>query len=177
MKFESSQIIHFPIDEVYSLVRDGLLELVPFLPNVNKIEIESKEELGGGKVRVVNRWFGKGDIPKVAQKLVQPDKIAWLDTAIWDDEQKTCRWEISPMFFQENVSCKGVNFYKEEGEGKTRLEITGELTVQSKGIPGVPRLLAKKVSDQVEKFIVKLLTPNLANLAQGVTQYLGDKNK
>lgn len=176
MKFESTQVIPFPIEEVYRLVRDQLLELVPFLPNVKKIEIESIER-NGDKVHVTNRWYGKGDIPKVAQKFVQQDKVAWLDTAVWDEEKKTCRWEITPMFFQEHVSCKGVNFYKEEGEGKTRLEITGELAVQAKGIKGVPRLLERKVSEQIEKFIVRLLTPNLANLAQGVTKYLDQQEK
>ena len=175
MKFESSQIIPFPIEQVFHLVRDQLEELVPFLPNVNKIEAQSKEEEGEGKVRIVNRWHGKGEIPKVARKLVSPDKLTWLDTAVWDDKERTCQWEITPMFFQENVGCKGINYYRPEGENKTRLQITGDMTIRAKGIRGVPRILEKKVSEQVEKFVVKLLTPNLESLAQGVTRYLQGK--
>ncbi len=175
MKFESSQIIPFPIEQVFYLVRDQLEELVPFLPNVNKIEAQSKEEEGEGKVRIVNRWHGKGEIPKVARKLVSPDKLTWLDTAVWDDKERTCQWEITTMFFKENVACKGINYYSPEGENKTRLQITGDMTIRAKGIRGVPRLLEKKVSEQVEKFVVKLLTPNLESLAQGVTRYLKEK--
>jgi hypothetical protein len=175
MKFETNQVIPFPLDQVFRLVRDNLPALLPYLPNVRKIETESREEVGPGAVRLVNRWQGKGDIPKVAQKLVQPDKIAWLDTAVWNEAEKTCRWEIRPMFFKDNVACKGVNYYRAEGERQTRLQITGDLAIQTKGIPGVPRLLEKKVAEQIEKFIVKLLTPNMSSLAQGVTRYLQEK--
>lgn len=177
MKFESSQIIPFPIEQVFQLVRDQLEELVPFLPNVNKIEMESEKDEGNGKLRILNRWHGKGEIPKVAQKLVSPDKLTWLDTAVWDDKERTCQWEITPMFFQGNVACKGINYYREEGENKTLLQVNGDLTIQAKGIRGVPRLLEKKVSAQIEKFVVRLLTPNLDSLAQGVTQYLQQKQE
>ena len=177
MKFESSQVIPFPLEDVNRLVRDNLQELVPYLPNVRRIDAESREEVGKGQIRFVNRWHGKGEVPKVAQKLVQPDKLAWLDTATWDENEKTCRWEITPMFFRENVACRGVNFYRAEGPGKTRMEITGDLTIQSKGIPGIPRLLEKKIAEQIEKFIVKLLTPNIGSLAEGATRYLQEKGK
>ena len=80
------------------------------------------------------------------------------------------------MFFKDNVSCKGVNYYRSEGKDKTKLEITGDLTVQTKGIPGIPRLLEKKAAGQIEKFIVKLLSPNMQSLGQGVSQYLKDKD-
>lgn len=172
MQFQSSQVIPFPVDEVFVLVRDRLQELVPYLPNVVKIVTESREERDENNLGVLNRWYGKADIPKAVAKLIDPDKIAWLDTAVWDSAEKTCRWEIEPMFFKEHVSCRGVNSYRAEGEGRTRLLITGDLTVQSRGFPGVPRVLAGKISGQVEKFIVKLLTPNLESLAHGVTKFL-----
>lgn len=171
MRFQSSQVIPFPVDLVFVLVRDRLPDLVPYLPNVVRIVTESREESGAEVVRVRNRWYGRADIPKAVARLVDPEKIAWLDTAAWDSGEKTCRWEIQPMFFRENVTCSGVNRYVAEGNA-TRLEITGDLRVQTRGVPGVPRLLAGKISEQVEKFIVKLLTPNLDSLAKGVTKFL-----
>jgi len=45
MQFQSSQVIDFPIERVFFLVRDCLAELVPFLPNVKKIEVDSREEV------------------------------------------------------------------------------------------------------------------------------------
>lgn len=177
MKFESKQSIPFGVDEVFYLIRDNLPALVPYLPNVRRIENESRVEESAGRVRLVNRWHGKGEVPKVAQKMVQPDKLTWLDTATWDENDKTCRWEITPMFFRESVSCRGVNYYKAESPSRTRLEITGDLVIQPRGIPGVPRLLEKKVAEQIEKFIVKLLTPNLASLAVGATRCLQEIRK
>ena len=176
MKFQSSQVIPFAVDDVFVLVRDRLQDLVPYLPNVVKIVMESREEPDGKTVRVLNRWYGKAEIPKAVVKLIDPEKIAWLDTAVWDSEQKKCRWEIQPMFFKENVTCSGINTYRSEGEGRTVLEITGDLSVQTRGVPGVSRVLAGKISAQVEKFLVKLLTPNLNSLAQGVTQFLQENN-
>ena len=107
--------------------------------------------------------------------MVKPDKLTWLDTALWDEKEGTCRWEITPMFFQDAVSCKGVNRYKVEDGDKTVLEMTGELTIRAEEVKGVPKFLGKKVSGQIEKFVVKLLTPNLTTLADGVTEYLQKK--
>jgi len=174
MQFTSSQVIPFPVDEVFVLVRDRLQDLVPYLPNVVKIVLESRQESDGRVVSVRNRWYGKADIPRAVGKLVDPEKIAWVDIATWDSEEKSCRWEIQPMFFRDHVTCSGVNRYLPQGNS-TRLEITGDLTVQTRGVPGVPRVLAGKISGQVEKFIVKLLTPNLDSLAQGVTRFLENR--
>lgn len=171
MKFQSSQVIPFPVDQVFTLVRDRLTELVPYMPNVERIQAESREDLGGGRVRIVNTWYGKAEIPAVVKKIIKPEMIAWLDTAVWDEQEKTCQWQIEPKFFQENIQCGGVNHYRADGGDRVTLEITGDLSVRTKGIAGVPRLLEKKVSGQVEKFVVKLLTPNLDRLAEGVTQY------
>jgi len=172
MKFQSSQVIPFDVDRVFCVVRDDLQNLVPFMPNVKKIEVESVDNPGEGRIKLVNRWYGKGEIPKMIQKIIQPEMLTWLDTAVWDEMEKTCQWEIKTMFFQDHVSCQGINTYKPEGKDKTRLDINGDLTVQTKGFPGIPKLLEKKASGQIEKFIVKLLSPNFASLATGVTQYL-----
>lgn len=177
MKFQSSQAIPFPVDTVFRLVRDRLQELVPFLPNVKTIETESREELENGRILLVNRWYGKGEIPVIVQKLVKPEALTWLDTATWDEEARTCSWNIKTMFLQDNINCAGVNYYRQEGRGKTRMEITGDLTISTKGVPGVPRLLEKKVSGQVEKVVVSLLTPNLESLAQGVIGYLRENQE
>jgi hypothetical protein len=175
MEVYSAQIIDFPVDVVYPLVRDNLKELVPYMQNVKRIETESHEALGEGRIRLVNRWYAVGEIPKVVQVMIKPEMLTWLDTALWNDAEKTCQWEISTMFFRENVRCSGINYYTPQGKDKTKLEITGDLTIQVKGIPGVPRLLEKKIGSQVEKFIVKLLTPNMSSLAQGISQYLSKK--
>ncbi len=175
MEIYSSQIIEFPVDTVYYLVKDHLTELVPYLRNVRRIEVASREELADGRVCFVNRWYAAGEIPKAVQAVIKPEMLTWLDRATWDDKDKTCRWTIETMFFKDNVKCSGVNYYKPEGDHKTKLEITGDLTIMVKGIPGVPKLLEKTIASQVEKFIVRLLTPNMSSLARGVAEHLSRK--
>ncbi|MEW6439798.1 MAG: DUF2505 family protein [bacterium] len=173
MKFESSQVIDFPVERVFTVVRDHLAELVPFMPNVDKIEIRSREPIDGGRIRIVNRWYGRAEVPAIAARFIPPEMVGWVDTAVWDESRYSCQWQIEPLFMRESVSCTGVNDYRREEAGrKTRLQITGDLSVRSKGLPGVPRLLERKVAEQIEKFVVRLLAPNLDRLARGVNDYL-----
>lgn len=173
VRFQSCQEIPFPAEEVFALVRDGLPDLVPFLPNVESIELVSREELGPGLVKVVHRWHGKAEIPSVVARFVPVGAVGWTDTAVWDERERSCRWKIEPAFWGGHVRCEGVNLYRSGAGGAgTRLEITGDLQVGTGGIPGVPRLLQSKAAEQIEKFVVRLLTPNLDSLARGVTRFL-----
>ena len=56
MKFQSSQVIPFAVEDVFVLVRDRLQDLVPYMPNVKKIVTESREETGEQKIHLLNRW-------------------------------------------------------------------------------------------------------------------------
>ncbi len=175
MKLEADARIAFPREVVYRAYRDSLPEMIPYLPNVKQITVKEREDsLGGveGKTRLLNLWEGKADdIPKLAQGVIKPDMIGWLDYATWNQNNWSCDWRIETRVFTENVRCSGHNEYIEDGEN-TILKIRGELEINLKGIPGVPRLLAGKVTPHVEKFIVNLLTPNLVSVADGLEAYL-----
>lgn len=177
MLLEADAPIAFPRDVVFAAYRDRLPELLPYLPNVKAITVQSREDAVGGnpaRTDLVNLWQGKADIPKVLQSIVKPESVAWIDRAQWDGEAWTCHWAIEPKVFTDNVTCKGTNFYRADGD-RTVLEIRGELTVDPKGIPGVPRFLAGTVGPQVEKFVVGLIKPNLISTAKGLEQFLRDQ--
>ena len=63
MEFRVSQVIPFPTATVFSLIRDHLDELIPHLPNVDKLEAIDCESTGKNKVQIVNRWYAKAQIP------------------------------------------------------------------------------------------------------------------
>lgn len=173
VRFESYQEIPFPVEQVFELVRDRLSGLVPFLPNIEKIEPVFREESGPGRVKIVNRWHGKAEIPSVLARFLPAGVLGWTDTAMWDEGERSCRWRIEPAFLGGQVRCEGINLYRSGPGGvETRLEIRGDLTVAPDGLPGVPRLLQRKAAEQIEKFVTKLLTPNLDSLARGVTRFL-----
>ena len=174
MKIEADAKLSYPREVVFASYRDKLVELVPHLPNVREIEIKSRDD-DGGITRMLNIWHAKGEIPKVAQSIIKPEMVCWEDHAIWNQDEWTCEWKVVPKFFTNNVVCQGKNQFVEQGD-TTVLQIRGDLQIDAKGIPGVPRLLAGRIAPVIEKFIVGLLTPNLLTVSDGLVKYL-DSNK
>ena len=74
-------------------------------------------------------------------------------------------------FLSEAITARGTNRYVERGT-VDRNRDHGDLIVDAKHIPGVPRLLAGKGRSAVEKFVVKLITPNLTDVNRGLEKYL-----
>ncbi|HND30359.1 MAG TPA: hypothetical protein PLA94_10185, partial [Myxococcota bacterium] len=134
----------------------------------------SRKERPGG-VSLHNEWVGKGEIPKVAQGIIRPEMLRWDDYAEWDDARSLVEWTIKIRVFSENFKCSGVNRFVEEGPGRTRVNLTGNLELSLKDIPGVPRILAGTIAPQVEKFIVALIKPNLEQTNEAVGKYLDSK--
>lgn len=171
MKLYSRDELDFPLDLVYETLRDKLPEIAEGLPNVKKVDVESREE-EGNIIRFVNRWHGVGEIPKAVKAIIKPDMLSWIDRAVWNADDHTCHWQLEVQFFRDNIRCAGVNYYKPLGKDRTAIEITGNLDISVKGIRGVPRLLENKLSVQIEKFLGKMVTPNLSNVNKKLDEYL-----
>ena len=171
MKLEADAHIAFPRPVVFSAYRDRLPEMLPYLPDIKAITVQSRDEPEPSITKLINVWEAQSDIPKIAQRIITPDMLAWTDHATWNQDKWTCDWQIETRLFTENVTCGGHNEYLEDGKG-TLLKIRGELDVRLKGIPGVPSFLAGSVKPHVEKFIVDLLKPNLLSIAGGLERFL-----
>lgn len=170
-KIDIKDTIVYERDRVYETFRDELLELQPYLPTIDKI-VQNEYERDGDEVNIVNVWHAADeDIPAIASKFIKPEMLKWIDRATWHDDTYSCDWDMEVGFMQEAISCNGTTYYREKGEG-TEVNITGELRVDAKKIPGVPRMLAGKVGDAVEKFVVKMITPNLTEVNRGMEKYL-----
>lgn len=170
MELRADVRIPFPLEVVYATYRDRLVDLVPHLPNIERIEVTSRVDEAAG-VRCVNEWTGGGDFPKVAKAFVSSDMLRWTDRAFWRPADWTCDWETEVHAFPGAVKSKGRNVFRAEGEG-TRLEIRGELTVDAAKIPAVPRLLRGTVGDAVEKFLCGRVAENLTEVGRGVARML-----
>lgn len=179
MKLEADARIAFPRELAYSTYRDRLPEMVPFLPDVKAIHVQSRSDDVDGQAgvsKLLNLWEASTEIPKVLQAVIKPEMLAWDDYATWNQDAWTCDWRIETKMFTENVKCWGHNTYEVDGEG-TLLKIRGELDVSLKGVPGVPKFLASKIAPQVEKLIVTLLKPNLLSVAKGLQDFLDAEAK
>ena len=85
--------IPFPISNVFKAMRDHMPELAEYMPNVDNIDVESREESPDGRVHLVNRWNAAAtEIPAVARPFVDQSDVYWLDHAVWDENTHACQW-------------------------------------------------------------------------------------
>jgi hypothetical protein len=171
LKLKTSDVVQAPVDQVFQVARDELPKLVPYLPNIGRIEVRERTESGPSKIRIVNRWHAKAEIPAAAAKFVSQDLLSWEDTAEWDADKKSVTYELKSFVSAEIFRARGTNTFIRESDGTTRLEVDVEVDLKPEKVPGVPRLLASMVKPAVEELIKKILTPNLTSLAKGLNGY------
>lgn len=175
MKFTVIDEIPFPMDQVFKTHRDKLPDMVDYMPNIDKIVVEDREE-DGDEVHLVNIWHAsETEVPAIARPFIKPELLRWTDRATWDDDAHTVEWNIELGFLPDAITCRGFNEF-EEFDGITRITMEGELIVDAAKIPGVPRLLAKKLGTAVEKFVVGLIEPNLRETNKIVSRYMQEEN-
>lgn len=170
MIVSSSVYLPFPQPLVYLTYRDKLVEIVPFLANVQQIEIKSRRE-ANGLIYFTNIWHGGGEIPPLARAIISEAMLSWTDYATWNEAQFTTDWQIETHAFTEAVYCKGKNHFLAEGSG-TRIQSRGELKIDPQKLTGVPFFLAGTVGQTVEDFLGKKIEPNLLQVSEGVRHYL-----
>ncbi|MBI4704202.1 MAG: hypothetical protein HY744_24090 [Deltaproteobacteria bacterium] len=171
MKIEADAEVPFARALVYATYRDRLPDLVPFLPNVRRIDVRERHE-EPGLVRLVNVWDGAGEIPAVARAFLSEKMLCWTDRAEWSEAQWSCAWRIETHAFTEAIRCQGTNRFIELDAARCGVEIRGELEVDLRQVPGVPRLLAGSLGPVVAQFLVRHITPNLVQVSRGVARYL-----
>jgi len=175
MNFEVEERVKYQRDLVFTTLRDKLSDLVPYLPNVKKIEVLEKRKTKD-TVYLTNKWYADFSIPKAVQKIIKIEEVTWIDYAKWKEKDYTCEWEIEPVFFKEYVSVNGVNYYYEENN-ETIIKLTGEINIDVSKHPLVPRLLAGIVNKEITGIVVNGIKPNLVSLIEGVRKFLKSKKK
>ena len=173
MQFKFDELIKHPLSRVYPVMRDNMVDVVPYLPNVESIDVVEREENGEGKLRLLNRWQGKsGAIPRLVRRFVTAEMRVWEDDANWFDAEHKVEWTFFTKSFDGLYECSGVNSFHVEDEHTTRVVIQGTLDVYPERLKAVPKVLARKARPKVEQFLIKMITPNLAELPQAVQTYL-----
>jgi hypothetical protein len=66
---------------------------------------------------------------------------------------------------------KGINKFRDMGDGRTELLVTCDVTIHPDKVPGVPKFLVKKVLPIIEEMLKGVLAPNLAGLGKGLKNY------
>ena len=172
MRIHEVSQLPFSREQVFTTYRDHLVELVDYFDNVEKIEVVSREEREGGSVSFENHWYADAPIPKIAQMIIKPEMLKWIDKARWDASTYLCEWEIETFFLKKAIQCSGVNSFKATGDDSMQLTIEGELKINIDGVVGIPSLLKRTVVPKIEQFIVKLISPNFQQVNRGIQLFL-----
>ena len=171
-KIDIKDSIDYPLETVYPAFRDDLKQVASYLPNIDEIVVKSSTRRDEETLDVVNLWVAsEGEIPTLAQPFIKKDMLQWIDRAVWHDDELYCEWEMEVGFLPEAVTCRGRTTYTAKGD-RTEVHIDGELLVDAKKIPGVPRLMSGKVGQVVEGFVVKMITPNLKATNRAMESHL-----
>jgi hypothetical protein len=174
MDFRAEAVIEGPRDAVYRINRDKLVELVPFLPNVRKIEVTTRKE-EGGKIKLVNVWHGGGEVPAAVRGFLSEGMLSWTDHAEWDESTFTVSWRSESHSFKDAVDSRGRNEFSSLGPNRSKITILGKLDVDASKVRGVPRLVAGTIGKQIEKFLIKQVQDNLIEVGKGTERYLKEK--
>lgn len=172
MEIKKSHIIDRPLDDVYLLVRDRLQEIVPYLPNIRKIEVLSHQHKNNNQqTETLNHWYAQVEIPSIAQKFIKEELFAWKDKAIWDNQNYHVNYELESFWGKDLYKAIGRNSFKKVSENQTELTVSCQVTIHPDKVPGVPKFLVSKVLPTVEEMIKKILEPNLSQLGVGLNKY------
>ncbi|MCB9597320.1 MAG: hypothetical protein H6719_31635 [Sandaracinaceae bacterium] len=173
MRIQSESLIRHPQEKVYAAYRDRLSEIAAYIPDVKEIRVEKRQEHDAG-VTIHNIWIADREVPVFARAFIKPEMLQWDDFAEWKDGEGRVYWTLKLRVFTDSVTCSGTNTFAAAGDGKTKVCLEGDLDIDVKSIPGVPKLLAGGLKPKVEKFIVSLITPNLQRVNESLQQFLDE---
>jgi hypothetical protein len=157
---------------VYDAYRNELPAIAAYIPDIQEIMLRSKSEREGGAT-IHNEWVSSAQLPRGVNRVIRPEHLRWDDYAEWDDENHWVDWHIGTRVFRDAVTCGGRNAFVADGE-HTLVRLSGNLDIDLVEIPGVPRLVAKRLRPAVERFLISLITPNLQRVNACLQQYLDE---
>lgn len=176
MQLDHTDIIPAPLSVVYSLVKDKLPDIVPYLPSVKRIDKLEEQKLKDNCTRIVNQWYAKVEVPSMVKKFLSEDLFSWKDIALWQDSDTSVSYELESSVGKNLFTARGKNHFKAAKNDTTELRLSCQIEIHAENIPGIPKLMARGIVPTVEKIIEKMLQPNMTSLGEGIRAYLAANN-
>ena len=162
--------VPYPLADVFAAMRDQLPALAEYMPNIESVVVESRDDTEDGESKMVNRWqANKSDVPVIARKFVSANQMYWLDHAHWIAADNVVHWRLEMGFMTDRVTCKGKTTYHAI-DGGTEMRINGTLDLDLKGL--MPKFVLRKAQPAIEKFVLGTVEPNFQKTADALTAYL-----
>ncbi len=184
MLLTARDVIHAPVAQVVHLIRDNLSELVPFLPNIAKIErVELKDhatlraaESATEQTRL-NHWFAKVEVPAIAKKYLRPEFFGWRELTTWGDDSLSAKFQIESFVGKNFFEASGTYVFRALTDHSTEITVSCEVLIHAERVRGVPELLAKTATPLIERVIRKMIEPSLSTLGHCLNAYFAQDHE
>ena len=127
-------IVHhynYPIKTVTKLLMEHdppIYDLVD-LPNVSTNKLLN-DRWEGDKRYLQVEWCVHGQIPKLAQKIIKPDMLTFVEDSIWDGTKLTYTTRIIPHHFKNQINAQHRVTFTDAGDGRTKRVLSGIFEVK-----------------------------------------------
>ena len=172
MRIRHEMKLKYPVEQVYETFRDNPTALAAKIPQLEKVEVLSREDPSPEQTRVKIKFYGRTAIPDVIRPVLNPSMLRWVTEQDWDNVGRTNCYKVETAHFKEWVNVGGKWTFCSDGNGGTVLTVAGHVHIKSEGIPGIPKPIAKVAGELVEKFIFHNAGPNLKRMMVALERLL-----
>lgn len=161
--FRSLVVLKRPRHELWTIMRDHLMELVGSLSDIEAVREIERTDAGDGVIHIANEWRARASASAALQSILPAAELSWIDRNCWDGSDWTCTWTIEPGFLGEHVTCSGqTSFVPAMGGQGTRVTFAGELEL---------RLGTSLVTGIAESIVTTIIPRNLRAVAEAAAAF------
>lgn len=143
------------------------------LPNVSQAKLLEEKDLGDKKL-IRNEWCVHGQIPKLAQKIIKPDMLTFIEDSVWDRKTLIYSTKIIPHHFKKVIDAHHKVEFFDNKDGRTKRILSGVFEVKIPLIGPIFEIAVlqqlkqncevdfKLGNDALKKYIAKNGDPNAA---------------
>lgn len=174
--FRTLVVLRQPIDAVWPVIRDRLPELVEMIDDIRSITPVEREELGPGRIRLVNEWHARQQVPEVLRASLPTGEIGWLDRNVWDESARVCSWEIEPFLLAGEIRCTGTTTYEPAMGGRgCRVTFSGTFELLEGALSGLAPSLQRPATAMIESLVGTLIPRNTRTVLEAAATLAGRK--
>ena len=175
--FSSFTMIRHPLEQVWATMRDRLPEIAMQMEDLESIVVVERSVESDGRLRLVNRWNAKQQVPALLENALGGKTIHWIDRAVWDDGLRKCTWSIEPSVLAGHIECGGTTRYEPAMAGRgTRVTFEGYFSLKPGFLDGFPAAFEPTIAGFAETIVSSVIPRNLARAVAAAGQLIATEN-
>lgn len=175
--FKALVVVRQPLPELWQTVRDRLPELVPMIEDIDRIAVLEREDVGDGRVRLVNEWWASQRIPELVARAIDVSQIGWIDRCVWDGNDHVGRWVIEPLVLADAITCHGTTSYESAMGGRgVRVTVEGSFDVDLSTFAGLSRSLQRPIASFVESIATTMIPRSTRTVVRAAAATLTEEH-